>query len=1095
MNFYLIPSILNSIIYRNTIIDLIKYKYYKKGFFFMDKKNFKYDFFISYRHAEPDADIAAYIQRLLENYSIPKELQEKSGKSKIKRVFRDESELSASSDLSQDIRNQLAESEFLIVICSPNTRHSRWVTQEIQTFMEVRTARNILPVLIAGEPEDSFPDILMETEPMAANFRGSTKKEIRRQCDTEILRLLAPALYCSYDELKQRHKSHRMKKLAIIASIITVFAIAFSSYSIYQSVQISKNLRAKQISQSKLLAEESKTLLESGDREAALLVALEALPENESDDSRPLVGEAQLALQNALNLYTLPPQEGYFANRVFPMKDSCTSICDLDEVNRIFASCDAENQIYYWDLDKETLITTFSLKERNLECKELYIVNEHLSLICVDEKVFCFDYQENSVKWEWTIDEKYFMFDSFALSPKKDILAVGYVSGGFDENSINIIYLDTQTGKTLKTQVYDAPAKDATADIVSLIWHADNQRLCIQIAVSPGDRAYLYALNYENEVFTPINDFKYTIYAPSKIAFADDNTLIHLLSDTSGMAFNYYYSMTEYTITAYDFETNKKKWSVAEKGISRDDNIQILSADYEFESEKHKTLVTIVGYSQVVNILDGKILSKSTYGTSIAGVIKDNLLHYHITDDGIIHKVAISNGSTVNEDYGNTDLGVQEISHIYPVEDTELLVMPKQGGNIYYFNRNNDSSGTELKNSKGSYSDDTEYSNDGNYILGIIHDYENDKDTLNIWDSMSKELLLTDMIQHDDLESYQHSGFIGSEYFYYATNHHIKLYSTSTMKNICTYDYKHIDENGYIIDKMEEIVVCQTATPTIYFSTDSSKIMKISGEDLTASTVLTTEQLEQVLNFTPETDYDYIYSYNYTFLVSPDSRYIVLHWNAEEGDLNSYPIYIWDCEEKKSWKIPEMYIHNDSYITNFVFSQDSSKLLVYDNKQTLHVVDIISNNVECSFSLDGDSYHAFWISPDNRYVFLHSYNYVLSIYDLKEHTYTMTTEAFNYKITNWKYFENGNLLIEMTPHMAFPIQLLLRPIGDGQYETYASIGDSTDATLNNFLLQSNNRPITQYDSRSLNEMIEMAKEFLNGRELTELERQRYHVDE
>ena len=78
-------------------------------------------------------------------------------------MFRDESELSASSDLSKDIEGRLADSEFLIVICSPDTKNSRWVDQEIRTFIKHRDRKNILPVLIKGEPEDSFPDILMET--------------------------------------------------------------------------------------------------------------------------------------------------------------------------------------------------------------------------------------------------------------------------------------------------------------------------------------------------------------------------------------------------------------------------------------------------------------------------------------------------------------------------------------------------------------------------------------------------------------------------------------------------------------------------------------------------------------------------------------------------------------------------------------------------------------------------------------------------------------------------------------------------------------------------------------------------------------------
>ena len=43
------------------------------------------------------------------------------GKKKIERVFRDQEELPIGSDLADNIKQALAESEFLIIICSPRT--------------------------------------------------------------------------------------------------------------------------------------------------------------------------------------------------------------------------------------------------------------------------------------------------------------------------------------------------------------------------------------------------------------------------------------------------------------------------------------------------------------------------------------------------------------------------------------------------------------------------------------------------------------------------------------------------------------------------------------------------------------------------------------------------------------------------------------------------------------------------------------------------------------------------------------------------------------------------------------------------------------
>ena len=41
----------------------------------MEKRKFKYDFFISYKHGDYDSKISGYIQKKLENYKIPKEIQ------------------------------------------------------------------------------------------------------------------------------------------------------------------------------------------------------------------------------------------------------------------------------------------------------------------------------------------------------------------------------------------------------------------------------------------------------------------------------------------------------------------------------------------------------------------------------------------------------------------------------------------------------------------------------------------------------------------------------------------------------------------------------------------------------------------------------------------------------------------------------------------------------------------------------------------------------------------------------------------------------------------------------------------------------------
>ena len=144
------------------------------------KRDYKYDIFISYKHEKLDKAVAAKLQKKLENYKIPKEIKVKTGKEKIQRVFRDEEELSISSDLGREIEDQLKQSEYLLLVCSKKTKESPWVLREIETFLKYRDVDHILPVLVDGEPEESFPEILLQYgEPLAADIREKNAKSVK----------------------------------------------------------------------------------------------------------------------------------------------------------------------------------------------------------------------------------------------------------------------------------------------------------------------------------------------------------------------------------------------------------------------------------------------------------------------------------------------------------------------------------------------------------------------------------------------------------------------------------------------------------------------------------------------------------------------------------------------------------------------------------------------------------------------------------------------------------------------------------------------------------------------------------------------------
>ena len=127
-----------------------------------EKRNitdYHYDAFISYRHLPKDMAVADKLQKLLEKHKIVIKGEHSTEKRKL-RIFRDQTELPTSGDLGEDIRQALAQSRYLILICSPNLKESRWCMEEVNYFKQIwgNSNNRILPLLIDGEPDEVFPE-------------------------------------------------------------------------------------------------------------------------------------------------------------------------------------------------------------------------------------------------------------------------------------------------------------------------------------------------------------------------------------------------------------------------------------------------------------------------------------------------------------------------------------------------------------------------------------------------------------------------------------------------------------------------------------------------------------------------------------------------------------------------------------------------------------------------------------------------------------------------------------------------------------------------------------------------------------------------
>lgn len=283
----------------------------------MENSSYIYDAVISYRHLPLDKEVVGKLQKLLEKHRF---LLSENGEQKKRslKVFLDRSELATSGDLGEDIRNALRHSRFLILVYSKKTKESRWCMEELRYFRSLHgnTNQNILPLLIDGEPDEVFPeeilwesrrvqnqqgeweDVQFKVEPLAADIRGKNRREIFRKLKTEYLRIQAPILNCSFDDLYQRKKRRSRRILTALAAGVTAASVGFGIYNAHMLARITEERRGMLQSEANRLAEHSQSQREENDILLSVLLAKEALKLDQTDTKE--ISQAETALRSAV---------------------------------------------------------------------------------------------------------------------------------------------------------------------------------------------------------------------------------------------------------------------------------------------------------------------------------------------------------------------------------------------------------------------------------------------------------------------------------------------------------------------------------------------------------------------------------------------------------------------------------------------------------------------------------------------------------------------------------------------------------------------------------------------------------------------------
>ncbi len=567
-----------------------------------ETKKKRYTAFISYRHCEPDSFVAKTLEKKLETLKLPKNVKSNTSIDKIGRIFRDEDELPVASSLSDQIDYALRESEYLIALCSPRYLESKWCQTEIRTFIELYGRDKILLVLVDGEPYESFPELLTKEEiktigpdgkeiteirslePLAADVRGSSTKERKKKIDDVTLRLSAAMLGINYDDLKQRNRERKMKKIISAVSTAFLCMVVFSAVCLGMLFRIQKqsneiqaqnaeilsqndiilqksneiNVQSKKIEEqyretatkySIATAESSLELLELGRKKDALYSIRSILPDSINDDTLPYTTEAQHSLSTILELY---PKR--FTNEATLEFDASFKYIIGDRLNYV-GIVDDTDKLYIYDISKnDTPVLTIKLYS--------YIGSSTPAFIGTDT----FIYQDESgsvIKYNLSSGEKKELSKAESIDSEK-IRSVSAYSNVYSEcyalvSGKYVRFYDSETDEELlEVDIFSQITDEEVFRLMCTIKDVtiSNDSKYAAITVSDSDFNGIFTYNIKTGEFLDKIEYN-SQYITSNIKILEDGTMLLAYQDPFDKAYLKY----------IDLNNNKTLWENGSLGL------------------------------------------------------------------------------------------------------------------------------------------------------------------------------------------------------------------------------------------------------------------------------------------------------------------------------------------------------------------------------------------------------------------------------------------------------------------------------------------------------------------------------------------------
>lgn len=470
---------------------------------------YRYKAFISYRHNRRDKRVAARIQSAIEHARPPRGNggRDEDGTAPARYVvFRDETELSLSCDLDASLKAALDQSEYLIVVCSEETRKSPWVLAEIDHFLATRDLKHVLTVLVSGDPEEVIPEALLTDQghdgrgarahsPLSANLTDGSGRYRPASFHREAVRILATLSQVSFDSLWQRERRYRARRLAVATGAAAAILLVVAVASIHAALTMASQRRSIQEHDAATAASNARLQLDALDLREASASAIESL---ELDPDGPASARAERTLAEATGAYGGDVAFELLADlpadvvRMVPTSDGRRLVVvDAENVARCL---DAATGDVLWE-NHDLAHELASLPPGADEYLDPYLSQDGsvLALCCTGDRSFSEGIDMGTGKQVWSSTWFYprtsLPGSSFDASYAADSLLFAEVDAGTSQLVLHLV--DVETGRERHTFETGVPAGP-------LVRYAEGHASC-QVAWDQGQGRFLVAALTEDE--------------------------------------------------------------------------------------------------------------------------------------------------------------------------------------------------------------------------------------------------------------------------------------------------------------------------------------------------------------------------------------------------------------------------------------------------------------------------------------------------------------------------------------------------------------------------------------------------------------------